>query len=141
MRKLLLIPVLLICSSLGAQEAHVIALKSEDAAHARCAWERLQKAQKEWEQVQKDIEEDYLRVPTESKDASTTLSIFNSGRTYRKGFESGFQFSSDFKYIVPKPYQDVITGSGNLWNLGGSCWIMDTNGGGHYGPCGPVFTY
>lgn len=80
--------------SAHSQEAHVIALKSNDAAHARCTYERLQKAQKEWEEVKEQIQADYVTV--EGKPGTIILAV------PKQGFENGFQFSEDFKYIVPK---------------------------------------
>jgi hypothetical protein len=102
------------------QEARVIALKSEDAAHVRCTWERLQKAQKEWNEVLEQTQNDYILVPIKDKDASqSVLRMQDMNRTYRSGWENGFQFSSDFKYLVPKN----VTTSGtistyNQW----PCW-------------------
>jgi hypothetical protein len=69
----------------------------------------LQHAQKTWYHVQELIQEKYTFVPEGDKEASATvLSIPGASNTYqshtyRRGFENGFQFSSDFKYIVPKP--------------------------------------
>ena len=41
-------------------------------------------------------------------------------RYFRKGFENGFEFSKDFRFIVPGvPKTENGIHSGNCWNLGG----------------------
>jgi hypothetical protein len=124
MRKsLLTVVVLIVAGSIGAQEARVIPLKSEDAAHARCTWERLQKAQKEWDDVQESVRNDYVLVPENDKDASNVvLSIQGGAHTYRRGFESGFEFSSDFKYIVPKAVNYTTVQPCTSFLANGSCF-------------------
>jgi len=150
MKNILFVFALLIVAGLGAQEAKVLPLKSDDSFEAKEAWYKLQDAQKEWDAVQSKVKEKYLLVPYGDKEAgneilepcsisnpclSSSTNVFTlTGRTHqlsaveeeakakreeqyrkeaeenrktahyqRKGWENGFQFSSDFKYIVPKP--------------------------------------
>ena len=64
----------------SAQDSRVIQLKPEDAIAAKAAYDEMKSAEKKWADIQTNLQ-----------------------RTYKgKGFDVGIEFSSDFKFIVPK---------------------------------------
>ena len=114
----------------------MIELKSTDAKEAKAKWEALQSAQEDWKKFQKHIEDDYTTVPQGDKDAgglilgvgTNCLASGSDGRytitgcsfddshkmepqkalAFRRGWEYGFEFDRDFRFIVPvapKPVQ------------------------------------
>jgi len=168
-----LIFTILFCLTAAGQEAYVIQLSPQDAAHAQATWERLQTAQRDWEAEQKVVSLKYLIVDSKDPEASDShfleesltftghsATAVTSGTIYppfrnvwilrdgqteigekadqelrqaeerakryarekrvRRGFSSDttatpefppkFQFSHDFKYLVPpKPEQKVYS--------------------------------
>ena len=89
LKPIILLVLLAAAGTVGAQSANVIELDIVDSIRAERVWNQLQKAQKEWEQVREDVANKYV----------------NTGKGYplpRPGFESGFEFSKDFRFIVPK---------------------------------------
>lgn len=111
MKKILIFA--LLATSLGAQTANVIELKPDDALKVKTAWQELQKAEARWKDVNDLIDFSYVEVPYEN--------ALISGRSYhpREGFQNGFEFSNDFKYIVPKSSQITTNNIINRW--GGVC--------------------
>jgi len=83
MKYLTVLLVLLVSIGVYAQNTKVIRLTDSDAIMVKRAYDVLQDANKNWELTQKFIKEKYV-------DKST-------------GFDYGFEFSDDFKNVVPKP--------------------------------------
>jgi hypothetical protein len=159
MRKILGLVVLLLAGyGVNSQEAKVIALDSWDADQAHGAYMRLLAARKDWDDAQDRIIERYLRVgygdPEAGMEAYSPV-ITNNGITWslsdhitqkdldkevnrqkkasyhRKGWENGFVFSGDFKFIVPKPPGFVYDG------IDGHCLATDAINNLIPAPCGP----
>lgn len=118
----------------SAQTAKVIALSPEDAAQVKSLYEQKAAIEKQLADLQKKIADKYTMVyhdyPT-----SACLQICPNGvcpntpctdfpkvteeekkaahvRERAFGWEGGFEFSEDYKFIVPKPY----TAPANRWN-------------------------
>lgn len=113
MTKLFLFSILAACS-LSGQTAKVIQLSPEDAAQAKA----LHDEQTSLTQRQKDfdnkIEGIYTEVPipTSGKAGQSCVYYDASGYNYygicgvstkKNGWNYGFEYSDDFKFIVPKP--------------------------------------
>jgi hypothetical protein len=107
-KRLLVAVVLLAASGVLAQTANVIELSPVDAARAQKAWDTLQRAQAEWKETQKDMEVKY--VPLGAKGHCT---IATDGRCLSDEWINGFEFSKDFKAIVPKTWTQTWTAGGN----------------------------
>jgi hypothetical protein len=146
---LVIVIVFLGASSLPAQTARVIALTPADTTEVSDKYEALQRAQKDWDDLQLKIKEKYTIVSSDDKERGSSYSgwlIINSGaalssgsfligggdnhcetaeeklarkkleakqeqdykeyiknmRYLRLGWEDGFEFTKDFKFIVPK---------------------------------------
>jgi hypothetical protein len=69
---------LLLGTPLFAQDAKVVELIPSDAREAKAAYDEMKAAEKKWQDLNAKLQ-----------------------RTY-KGFDGGIEFSSDFKFIVPK---------------------------------------
>jgi hypothetical protein len=109
----------LLATSVFAQTANVIELTPADQARAQKSWDAKQKADTEWESVRHDIGHRYAGTDGDDVGLSrggpfTMKGEMGEGnvKTMRPapGFESGFEFSKDFRFIVPKvaepkPYQ------------------------------------
>ena len=91
MNKLLLI--LFLAASVGAQTANVIELDPADAARAQKAWDAKQRADAEW---------DALRAQIQRKYADPQDRILIPDHSQIGPFINGFEFSKDFRFIVPK---------------------------------------
>ena len=114
MKRLLLIPILTLAAlTVWAQTANVIELEPYDTARAQKAWDALQKAQVEWDLERGHISGRYVEKscgPNENK-------LIIGSACSVPGFESGFEFSKDFRFIVPKqpdpksPIQYNLSGS------------------------------
>jgi hypothetical protein len=77
---------LLFTPALFAQDAKVIQLNPDDAKEAKAAYDEMKSAEKKWEDIQSKARKTY------------------------KGLDQGLEFSSDFKFIVPKQFT-ITTGS------------------------------
>jgi hypothetical protein len=77
-----------------AQNAKVMALSTDDAAQAKKLHVEMKAAEKAWEDFNKKVKKEYA-----SKDS---------------GFEYGFTFSEDFKYIVPDASATWTTATGTI---------------------------
>lgn len=91
--KHILVALLLVgmAGSLGAQTANVIELEPADTDQAKQVWKKLQDAESDWRMVQYLIATKYT-----SRSAKGGKSTLPKG-----GYEHGFEFSTDFKFIVP----------------------------------------
>lgn len=122
MKRIVILAVLLL-TAIGAfsQTARVIQLDKPDAQEAKQKWEKLQAAQAEWDAFQERVKNDYTLVSPANKEAGNIISSGPNNLAVRKGFESGFEFSADFKFIVPKVYpapQPQACGAFSNWNCG-----------------------
>ena len=124
---------LLLASSVFAQTANVIELEPADTARAQKSWDALQKAQLDWASTQQFLSNRYTTVDENDPNASTLTTYvwrnddpkITGKRHYRKGWEAGFEFSKDFKFIVPKvpeppkqpPYQIFANPVGAIGNM------------------------
>lgn len=82
------------------QTANVIEITTTDASRVKSAWTMLQKAQADWDAVSSEMEKKYVNVGPEGLALNPA-----TGKGYLqplKGFEYGFEFSKDFRFIVPK---------------------------------------
>jgi hypothetical protein len=82
-------------------------LKPEDAAKAKSLYAQKAEIEKEIVKLEGTMRERYLRETLDAKGQY----LFT---TTKAGWESGFQYSTDFKFIVPKGYQQVTNGV--YWN-------------------------
>jgi hypothetical protein len=102
-------------ASLGAQTANVIELSPEDSKEALKVWLAKVDADAKWEIEQTKIGERYTHLTHDNPIIKDYEANLRSGGTHAcylnenvciyPGFETGFEFSKDFKYIVPKPLE------------------------------------
>jgi hypothetical protein len=123
-----LIAFLLAALSVGAQTANVIELKPADTAQAQKAWDALQKAQREWENVQETIGSKYVYTGPVWAIGGTGMKEIHQPVA---GFDGGFEFSKDFKYIVPKLPEQKPYPYGQWGGVVGTPYIGDCS----KGPC------
>jgi hypothetical protein len=112
-----------------AQEAKVVELSLADAQEAKAKYEALKQAQKDWDNLQKRIENEYL-VRHDSLKNNECVQWSDSGITYSTScsgsdWASGFEFDSSFHFIVPKRSSGTLTINGSTpgctyWNYQGS---------------------
>jgi hypothetical protein len=95
MKRTILI-LLLAASAAWPQTANVIELTPADQARTQKAWDALQKAQGEWNIIVADINGKY---------------VLDKNHHQSEGFENGYTFSKDFRFIVPK----VAEPKSNTW--------------------------
>lgn len=112
-----LVVALLLAVGVGAQNAKVIQIDRDDARDAKAKWEALQKAQADWDAVAERVKKDYVYVSKSSQECGSQF--MNVDYCYRKGWENNFDFSTDFKFIVPKPQPQYSGCNGTSWN--GNC--------------------
>ena len=111
MKLILVVASLFLSGTVFAQTANVIELSATDTAKAQKAWDVLQKAQAEWNGLQEEIKQKYT-FNTSQKDDPNCLGATVNGKYYgcpKKGFENGFEFSKDFRFIVPKAAEPRAT--------------------------------
>ena len=87
---------LIAIASCFAQEAKVIQLSKEDATRVKATYEALQKAQADWEAIKRKIADTYTTANGETRSVTIV-----EGREYKSDWVK-FEFSEDFKFIVPK---------------------------------------
>lgn len=102
----LILAVLLVVSSVVAQDAKVIPLDAADTRVAKSTYEKMVQAQKGWEKFQLKVGNKYLK--RDSKEEGTIVLFEGSPRFWPAGWSNGFMFSGDFKYLVPKPAPEPI---------------------------------
>lgn len=106
MRLVVLFLALLVATAAYPQTANVIDLEPEDSAAALKAWLNLQDAQAKWDNEKSQIESKYVYHALSCWQGPTVPSgavCSGNGSAKREGFQSGFEFSKNFKYIVPVP--------------------------------------
>jgi hypothetical protein len=95
MKPLILLAVLLAAMTVGAQTANVIELTPADQARAQKAYGAYVKAETEWNRLEAEIGKRYID--------SQRLVVSEHTTIPPAGFENGFEFSRDFRFIVPRP--------------------------------------
>lgn len=116
-------------SATYAQEAKVIQLSAQDATDARRFYEEYKAAELRWQKFQEVVKVKYTQTVKGEKDAdaicsSGTFTVTFTGEPvrskaddciyYRKGWYSGFTFSTDFRFIVPESKGLVVPCYGTL---------------------------
>ena len=112
---------LAVCSlSATAQTAQVIALTPDEAKEVRALYTEQDEVANKLKALQSQIKLNHVAVDPKDPDAGNVGASINEfvecdnlldhapcakGKiyAYRKGWENGFEFSTDFKYIVPLP--------------------------------------
>lgn len=104
MKTIMFVLALLFAGTVGAQTANVIELSPNDSVRVQKAWDDLQKAQAKWKDVNDQIDMQYVEIPYDGTLGSLVITFesLRNGYHPRPGFSNGFEFSTDFKYIVPK---------------------------------------
>jgi hypothetical protein len=90
-----LLCLLLIAAPMLAQTAKVVELKPEEAAEAKQLHDAADRAKKAADEFDAKIGERYVW-----SEGSTANSY-----SLKPGWPYGFEFSDDYRFIVPKPYQ------------------------------------
>lgn len=120
-------------ASLHAQSAKVIALSPADAAQAKQLREQLDVATKRLGDFTESIRAKYLTAAKEDEGHTQThgFSFSFGGKETTHGYwvkpgwgDGGFEFSDDFKYIVPQKTLQITGGS----SLGCGNWISPAGG-------------
>lgn len=104
MKILALSLILLFASAAFPQTANVIELAPDDSARAKAAWDVLQTAQHNWDDLQEHMRVKYTTDGRNDKD-----------RWPKAAFTYGFEFSKDFRFIVPKLATSGTLTYGNSW--------------------------
>ena len=124
--KTIVFAVLFLSASLYAQTAKVVALSADDAKTAKSLYDEQAALDKRKAAFEELVRTRYLTVKKGDKewgDEGVVFSLNGSGTTiktsYRAGWNYGqFEYSEDFKYIVPK--SPPINGAGSF-QLGSAC--------------------
>lgn len=116
-----LVMLVLLAVTVGAQTANVVELSQADYERAQKAWDTLQKAKADWEDLTKDIDKRYLQIQLVKQGQYMAC---NDGRCVPSEYMYGFEFSKDFKFIVPKPY------TGGSFISPACCGTFQSNGNG-----------
>lgn len=74
-------------------------LVPEDVTRAQLAYQKLKASQAEYDQVRRDVTKKYLSDNID-------------------GWENGFEFTPDFKFIVPQASPVIKLNNGCYWNYG-----------------------
>jgi hypothetical protein len=109
--KLTLLSVLLLAATtLHAQTAKVIQLNPEDAALAKSLHEQKEALDKKIADFDDGVRKHYL-LETKKEGNILTFAFCSNGPcpTYKQGWSGGFEFSDDYKFIVPTPLRPAIT--------------------------------
>lgn len=94
-------------SLLNAQTAKVVQLSAQDAAVAKSLHEQREALDKRIAELDALIAKRYLQ---DTKKDGLTFSLCTSGPcpTYKAGWSGSFEFSEDYKFIVPRTYSPPI---------------------------------
>ena len=102
--------ILLLASTACAQSARVVQLSPSDVPEAQRVYAALAEAQKAVEAFNAKVAKEYLNNPP----CGWVMSSSDLCSAYpTPGWENGFIFSEDFKFIVPKPIEQM-----NMCKLG-----------------------
>lgn len=102
--------ILLLVVAARSQDAEVIELSESDSTRAHEAWLKLQGAQSAWDKLQTEIEAKYVRLSKGNCEKAGMI-YYSDGSCIYQDFNYGFEFSKDFKFVVPKR-AEVVTGTG-----------------------------
>jgi hypothetical protein len=104
----------LAASPLFGQTAKVIALSPEDAAQAKALFTQKAEIEKKIKHLEDAVHDKYLITPHHGPSG-----LYG---TYKEGWSAGFDYSEDFKFIVPKVYVPSSTNccgsSYGIWSSG-----------------------
>jgi hypothetical protein len=115
---------------LFAQTALVVPLSPDDTARYKRVHQEMLDAIKRWNDIQSEVRDKYLILDKSDPDAGAEK--VSPAKRVRKGWESGtiylngdpmldFEFTRDFKFIVPKPPDPPKNQPTILWpNLQGT---------------------
>jgi hypothetical protein len=117
-----LILVLFVATGVFAQSANVIQLEPSDSARAQKAWDALQKAQAEWDALYDEFQDKYI-VVLKSNDHSTVQRSSGKAVSVPSDWARGFEFSKDFKAVVPKTMVTTGTTITGSWTYP-NCWSV-----------------
>lgn len=103
----------------SAQTAKVIQLSQDDAKQAKALTDEQTALDKRKAEFEEAIRTRYLTVIRGDKDwGDTSVQIWNGAgvKSYRAGWDTGrFEYSEDFKFIVPKTVPSIGYGSYSIW--------------------------
>lgn len=120
MKTILLTLGILAASTLAAQTANVIELAPGDTAKVKAAWDQYQVAKENWLSERLAIGDKYTVRPSNQGGVNPCSIVNATERCPKAGFEGGFDFSNDFRFIVPKPADPIVTGAVNCFDWRGS---------------------
>ena len=106
---------------LPAQTAKVIQLSPEDATKAAALYQQKADIEKQITDLEEKITESYLKGKADSYFCGVGY-ICVASPAPKSGWESGFEYSSDFKFIVPKPVSTSIGLYPICYPYGGLSW-------------------
>lgn len=125
MKIFVLLALLIFATAAFPQSANVVELEAADAAGVEKAWVQLQAAQTIWELKQAYIQRKYIErdvTCAHNPDWKAQTRYSCDVALSVSGFENGFEFSKDFRFIVPKQSSGVThapcstTGSVTYWD-------------------------
>lgn len=118
MKKFVLVVLLLSCSTLlHAQTAKVVALTAEESKEAR----DIQAQRVALDKRDADLTERITKAYLQTTEPAQNNVVFGSMPHWRFGWEAGFVYSEDFKYIVPKLAQPTPCGANGIYWGGSTC--------------------
>ena len=154
MKALALVALVLLVAPLLSQTAKVEELNPDEANQAKALYAEQKDVEKRIEDFRKSIakkytmEEKYATEPYCINNSSTGLlrqDLCSSTRKTKtkyldtkEGWESGFQFSEDYRFIVPAHSPNTITYNCSGYVPGGSYVVGD--GGWVYPPTGTIYS-
>lgn len=102
---------LVFAGCLQAQTAKVIQLSPEDAAQAKALYAQKADIEKQIAGLEQKITTKYL-----AKDKSSSFWVFNNQESSPWPWLNGFEYSDDFKFIVPNKAAPAYNGNSSLCN-------------------------
>ncbi len=103
--KFIAIAILGLSMAASAQTAKVIQLSSEDAKQAKMLHDQQEAIAKKIADFDQAVRAKYLTAPKEDEGHTQTYSLNDKWIWVKSGWGSGsFQYSEDFRFIVPIPY-------------------------------------
>jgi hypothetical protein len=100
---------ILAASPLIGQTAKVIQLSPEDAAQAKSLYTQKAEIEKKIKDLEDAVHDKYLITAHHGSQG-----LYG---TYKEGWSAGFDYSEDFRFIVPKSYPST----NGIWSSGCNC--------------------
>ena len=121
--------VLLLSIAAFTQAGKVLELDLADAKEAKSAYDDMTRANKRMADFNQRMREKYLVVKDGSDSAASNIATCLTGTAngcayYRKGWENGFEYSDDFRFMVPSPYKPP-TGVCGTWITPAWSWSSE----------------